>query len=84
MDEPAVLCHGHKTVGPLELKAEWQIGLPRRRHLPPPGDRLHELRTIEVREHIATAEAREKLRNLANSAADASLSPNAQAALGRL
>jgi WD40 repeat protein len=50
----------------------------------PCGERLRQLRAIEILEHIATPDARRLLEELATGAADACLTREARAALGRL
>jgi hypothetical protein len=52
--------------------------------VPPAGDRLRELRAVEVLERIGTAEARRVLEALATGAAEARLTQEAKAALQRL
>jgi hypothetical protein len=50
----------------------------------PSGDRLRGLRAVEVLEHIATAEARQLLEQMATGIPDAPLTQEAKAALDRL
>jgi hypothetical protein len=50
----------------------------------PAGNRVRELRSLEVLEHIGTAEAKRVLQNLAQGAAESRLTQEAKAALRRM